>query len=223
MGLINPSYLYQGGDTLVDLADRIGQNRWTSGQPNNALAAIGGVTTANSAGEMACGRLTTTTTLNNIASNQSSGLGQTYGIPYRLTIFQILLGQTTSCRVFVGISSATGNSWNADAPTNDGYGFRFSTNVPDTNWQCVNNGGGTNTVSDSGIVASTNAILLAIEAIGSTKINFYINRVLVKSNTTNLPRTSVTNYSPSWGLANLSGGATRQMDLSLVEDKMHAI
>lgn len=223
MGLVNPAYLVQSGNTLVDLRDRTAQVRVTSTIVPNALASSGGTATAGANGKLPFSQFLTSTVLNNVASGTGSGLGQTYGIPYRLTTFQIHLGQTTNCRVFFGIGSATGSNWTSDTPSNDAYGFRFSTNVPDTNWQCVNNGGGSNTVTDSGVAATTNQLIFAVEAIGSTKINFYINRVLVKTNSNNLPRTSVTNYSPVFGIANLLGGATRFLDYAIIGDRMHSI
>ena len=111
MGLVNPAYLVQGGDTLVDLRDRYAQNRYTSSTIANAFATLAGTVTANSNGILAHGLLTTSTVLDNVANAQGSGVSQTYGIPYRLTVMQVSAVQTNDCRIFIGIASATGNSW----------------------------------------------------------------------------------------------------------------
>ena len=81
--------------------------------------------------------------------------------------------------------------------------FRYDTDVPDTNWQCIDSIGGTDVTTDSGIVvaASTNynfRIVIDIDRIA----RFYINDALVH---TTAALTDDVNLTPFVGLQSLSG------------------
>lgn len=101
------------------------------------------------------------------------------------------LEATTSERVWLGLTEDVAASRDADDPTIDHVGFRYSTNASDTNWKCVTNDGGVGgTVNDSGVAASTTSFLWEIVETNATDFKFYINGALVCTNSTNLPVTS---------------------------------
>lgn len=70
-----------------------------------------------------------------------------------------------------------------------GAGFRFSTVVPDTNWQCCTSDGTTQTTTNSGVAAVAGAFhtfeIVFTDSVPNVK--FYIDGTLVATNTTHLP------------------------------------
>jgi len=66
------------------------------------------------------------------------------------------------------------------ATDDDAVFFRYDTDVPDTNIQCITSIAGTNTTTDSGVtVATATEYNLRIEIDSARQANFYINNVLV--------------------------------------------
>lgn len=101
----------------------------------------------------------------------------------------------TSIRHWHGLFASSPSG--SDDPAIEGFGFRFSTNASDANWQAWSNDGvSTGTVTDTGIVYNGNSgYELRAIVVSDTQINFYINGARVVSHTTNLPATTtVLNY-----------------------------
>ena len=62
--------------------------------------------------------------------------------------------------------------------------FRYDTDVPDTNWQCITSIAGVDTTTDSGVtVSGATVYLFRIEIDSDRKAHFYIDDVLVHSTT----------------------------------------
>lgn len=100
----------------------------------------------------------------------------------------------TNQRLWMGLTAVTdGNNtttYNGDTPgvTNRLAMFRFSSVVPDTNWQCVTGNASAQTTTNSNIAADVNSHVFEIQYNDSTpSVLFYIDGVLVCTNTTNLP------------------------------------
>lgn len=96
----------------------------------------------------------------------------------------------TTERCWVGLFSA--DPMAQDTPHTGAIlaaGFRFSTNVPDTNWQAVTSDGTTTTVTDTGIAyAASTTYLLAVDfSDNGTTARFSINGVTVATVTATLP------------------------------------
>lgn len=96
-------------------------------------------------------------------------------------------------RIWVGLfGQSSPNVMGSDTgSTGHVCAFRFSTNVPDTNWMCVTRDGTTANAEDSGVAFATGAIELMIEFTPSVNAKFYINKTLVRTVTSNLPAASV--------------------------------
>ena len=113
-------------------------------------------------------------------------------------VWQITVSSTTLCRYQLGYCNTTvANMVAGDTPAFSYMGFRFSTAVPDTNWQCLtDNGSGTPTVKDSGVAVAAGEYVLGIlyDSVAGAA-NFFINRQssvaltpkLVAITTTTLP------------------------------------
>lgn len=107
--------------------------------------------------------------------------------------FWIITGDViTEYLIYVGFEGANASSISGNTPPNNSAFFRFSSSVPDTNWRCINTdnaGGLQNTDSGVAVVAST-AYKMQIK-IKSGSIEYYINGVLVQTNSSNQPTGSV--------------------------------
>lgn len=99
----------------------------------------------------------------------------------------VKLEQTTDQRVWMGISHSSASGLQTDTPTFSIGAFRFSTNVPDTNWQAyVSSSGAAQTVVDTGIPIDTVYHVFKITFTG-TSVIFQIDGVTVATITTNIP------------------------------------
>lgn len=96
----------------------------------------------------------------------------------------------TSIRSWVGLFSGDPMAQTSpSAGAISAMGFRFSTSIPDTNWQCVTSDGTTTTVVDSGVAysASTTYLLTVDTSDNNTTVKFAINGVTVHSTSTTIP------------------------------------
>ena len=90
------------------------------------------------------------------------------------------------------------------ATDDDQVFFRYDTDVPDANWQCVSSIGGTATTTDSGVVvAVSTAYNLRIEIDSDRKAHFFINDVHVTQTTA---LTNDVDLIPYVGIQQLSSG-----------------
>jgi hypothetical protein len=65
----------------------------------------------------------------------------------------------TSCRLWCGMFSNVGTTQAADDPTVQGFGVRYSTAAPDTNWQLFrNDGAGGGAIEDSTVAVVANTV-----------------------------------------------------------------
>jgi len=219
MGFTNPLKNTWGSDTLNDLYDRrgavtytsasvgqgeISSNSWTTQTfplaSNGQLPGIHGVTSSS-------------------ANNRGLINGDTIGPLGKLRVcsWQVKLVQTTSCRLFCVVSAT--QFTDGDTPTADYMGFRYSTNASDTNWQCVSNGNGAAGVTDSGVPVTTAEVLLSIVYDNvNGYIQYYINRNLVATRTTALPRTTLTTYCWRTYLTTLAA-ATKEVDVAFYNER----
>lgn len=114
--------------------------------------------------------------------------------------FRAGLGDTSTEAIWIASDSLTTSHYAA---------FRFSTNVPDTHFQCETGDGTTVTTTDSGItVAANTTYTLQIKFNDSTpNVVFSINGTVVATNTTHLPgaTTVLTHY---WAMVPLANVAT---------------
>lgn len=102
-------------------------------------------------------------------------------------MFDVFIARTTDIRCWIGVSSNSSLTV-SDTPTGSYAMFRFSTVAGDTHWKCVTSNGTSQTVTDSGITADTNSHRFGIQFDdANSKVNFYIDGVLVGTNATNLP------------------------------------
>lgn len=112
-------------------------------------------------------------------------------------------------RIFVGLANVT--NLNADTGANNMIAFRYSTNVPDTNWMAFtrDNAGGSTATSTGVAVAANTAYKFRIVATSTTTVDFYINDVLTNTGVTaNLPSLTVSmDMVAQW--YNLTAGTTR--------------
>lgn len=139
----------------------------------------------------------TTTALTANRCNTTATAG-TSGVIYSPTNFRAgknlygkqiaALAQTTTTRAWLGFTSAAGASIAAldTLAASQTAAFRFSTNVPDTHWQCATANGSTMTVTDSGITPDTNQHLFEI-TIGASNVVFAIDGTTVCTVSATLP------------------------------------
>lgn len=219
MGAVNPIIRVWSGDNLSDLTDRRAQVDYTTGSVQQGETDSASWTTSTfplgSNGQLPSVHRVTSNVANNRGTTSGDGIGP-LGTA-RVCAFQIKLVQTTACRIFCVISGT--QFTDGDAPTADFMGFRFSTNVPDTNWQCVSNNNGTMGATNSGVAATTNEVLLGLSYTASG-IQYFINRVLVATRTTALPRTSITTYTWRVFLTTLAA-ATKEVDIAFYNERYY--
>lgn len=96
---------------------------------------------------------------------------------------QMSLQQLTTCRLWLGLGNGIksgANFWKSNTPPEPTIGFRYSTSVPDTNFQCVVTDGTTQLTVDSGIVADTAPHIFGIE-FSAPHVLFFIDGTQVAS------------------------------------------
>ena len=100
----------------------------------------------------------------------------------------IRLVSTASTRNWAGFTNQTLATMNGAAnPAGIYAAFRYDTSALDTNWQCITKNGGAQAIANSGVAASTNEVEMEIIIVGTTRVEFKIDGVLVCTSTTNLP------------------------------------
>lgn len=219
MSIVNPVYNFWSADNLSDLADRRAQVDYTTAAIQQGEIDSASWTTSTfplgTNGQLPSAHRVTSAVANNRGTTSGDSLGP-IGTK-RECCWQVKLAQTTACRLFVVVSNS--QFTDGDAPTGDFMGFRYSTNVPDTNWQCVSNNNGTMGATDSGVAASTNEILFGI-SYSSSAIQYFINRNLVATRTTALPRITQTAYCWRVFLTTLAA-ATKEVDVSFYNERYY--
>jgi len=126
------------------------------------------------------------------------------------TVMWVKLNETVSTRSWLGYTNATAANLflQTETMTVVFVGFRFSTSLPDTNWQAVVCDGTSQTVVDTGVAPSTTVgQLFRIEwNRGGGEIRFYIGSALVATVITTLP-TADTAMRHAYGVKNLASAA----------------
>lgn len=217
--IVNPVYNFWSSDSLTDLADRRAQVDYTTATVGQGETDAASWTTSTfplgSNGQLPSAHRVTSASANNRGTTSGDSLGP-IGIN-RECCWQIKLAQTTSCRLFVVVSNS--QFTDGDTPTGDYMGFRYSTNASDTTWRCVSNNNSTMGNTDSGVAISTNEILLGL-SYNASAIQYFINRNLVATRTTALPRTSQTAYCWRVFLTTLAA-ATKEVDVSFYNERYY--
>jgi len=93
----------------------------------------------------------------------------------------------TSLRYWIGLFNSSGVLSNDSMLTTatPGLAFRYSTNVPDTNWQAVSSDGSAQVVTDTGVaVVADTRFKFSVDFTDPASIKFYINDALVATHTT---------------------------------------
>lgn len=135
------------------------------------------------------------------SAGSSAGVVEGTGSAYPLTLgcflqyeTRIQLPSTASIRVWIGLFDGTAGinvaALRADNPAQNMVAFRYSTAASDTKWQMYTATDATHfTAAGTGSTPDTNGHVFGITYDG-TNVNFYIDRVLVGQQATNLPLTS---------------------------------
>lgn len=167
--------------------------------------------------------LLSSTTLNNSTFFDSSTTSFRIFSLNMKSIWYLNINQNTGVRSWIGFTNQTGANMfaAADLPAVVFVGFRFSTAVPDTNWQAVVSDGTNQTVVDTGVAPSTTLPqLFHVEwSKGGGEIRFKINGNTVATITTTLP-TADTAMRNVFGVKNLVGGAGTARSLNWYVQKM---
>lgn len=98
----------------------------------------------------------------------------------------------TNIRFVMGAAASAGNMSNYDDGFNgEGAWFRYSTSASDTTWKCItsNDTVGGPTITDTGVTVTTGTKKFVIHKKAS-EVKFYLDDVLVATNTTDLPDNS---------------------------------
>lgn len=106
------------------------------------------------------------------------------------------------------------DSLNSDGT--DGMYFRYTHGTNSGKWEAVTRQASTETATDTGITADTNWHRLAIKFVSSSLVEFYIDGVLVASNTTNIPNSSQPAGAFSFKIVKGSGTNAREIYLDSV-------
>jgi hypothetical protein len=128
---------------------------------------------------------------NTFAGSTNTTTGEFLLVAHNNLYAEAALGQLVTERSWIGYFDTTLTTaaiFGADSITSNGYAaFRFSTTVPDTNWQAITSNGTSATVTNTGIAADTATHRFFIKTNDGTSVQFYIDGTLVATNTTNLP------------------------------------
>lgn len=174
-------------------------------------------------------RFITSSTLGSIADLQTAGTGPDiilHRMDWQSVIeFKFKLGSVTGLRFWCGVFNAD-NPVASDTPgVSLGIryaGMRFSTDVPDTNYEFGTSNGVGEGFTDSGVAAAVTAVRLIIELDDdNTEVRFTLldaNDLVVATatRTTDLP-TSSTPMSAYIAIENRSGGSTESMQVYRVQ------
>ena len=104
------------------------------------------------------------------------------------------LDTLTNVRFAFGAAESGGDLINYDEGFNsEGAWFRYSTNAGDTTWKCItsNDSAGGPTITDTGVTVTTGTKKFMIYKTAS-EVKFYLDDVLVATNTTDIPDKSTT-------------------------------
>lgn len=218
MGLINPSLNVFSSLGVEDLRAR---REFINNNPSSSLYTVGeqfsvsATTTTRTAGNA------TSLPVVNIATSASSGNSATvsgFGTgsmgPSIMLAATVAIPTLTSVRVWFHIGTQATSA--SDTPPNNTVGFRFSTNVPDTAWQCFNRDASATSLITSGItVAAATAYNLSLLYVPGTGTTFFINGINVATRTANMPSISAATVSYRAAVTTLTTAA-RSLDVAQV-------
>jgi hypothetical protein len=199
---VGPEYVEQWYD-FVEVADDE-TNLYTVVKDSGASVAI--------AADTANGRLLLTsaaTTDNDGASIQGNEIwlpaaGRTIWFETRLQV-----STAADMDVYAGLTVNFATNPEAVLAAADRIGFQI--NEADASILCKTEAGGTETSTDSGVDAvNATDVILGFKVIGTTQVEFYVNRNLVATHTTNIPTTELT-----FGFCEISGTATGTLSMSI--------
>lgn len=188
----------------------------------NSVTSAAGAVAANADRPQGRDMLTSTTLDNSTYFDSSTTSFRMFSLNMK-SLWYMNLNQVTGIRAWVGFTNQTGANMflAADLPAVVFVGFRFSTSVPDTNWQAVVSNGTSQTVVNTGIAPSTTLPrLLHVEwSKGGGEIRFKINGTTVATISTNLP-TADTAMRNIYGVKNLVGGVGSARSFNWYVQKM---
>lgn len=98
----------------------------------------------------------------------------------------------------------------------NGVYFTADRTLSTTNWQAVTVQGSTSTVADTGIALDTNFHNFRLVVNGNTNAQFYIDGVLVATNSTNLPVSNGQAVGIVFSIQKVGGTASQNVDLDWV-------
>lgn len=130
---------------------------------------------ASSTGNVAQSNFATAATAASSAGRYTAALS-VYGVSNIYGGAAAYIVNNTAIRAWIGFSHTS--AMNVDSTTTlHVAAFRFSTVVPDTNWQCVLSNGSAMTTADSGVAPSTTALqkFEVAEDLANSKYRFFIN------------------------------------------------
>lgn len=103
----------------------------------------------------------------------------------------IKLSSTATRRTWIGFTDQTAATMGAsDNPAGNYAALRHSTAAADTNFQCITKDATTQTVTDSGVAATTNIQKITIIETAGVSFTFLINDAVACTNVTHLPTTA---------------------------------
>jgi hypothetical protein len=197
-----PDYVVQWHDFVEVTDDET--NLYTVVKDSGASVAI--------AGDTANGRLlltsaaTTDNDGNSIQGNEIwlPATGRTIWFETRLQV-----STAADMDVFAGLTVNFATNPEAVLAAADRIGFQIDEG--NASILCKTEAGGTETSTDSGVDAvNATDVVLGFKIIDTTQVEFYVNRNLVATHTTNIPATELT-----FGFCEISGAATGTMSMSI--------
>ena len=159
------------------------------GTGDQALIVSGVLGSVNpTATEFRLGDITTGATINNQANISGSSNMFSLGLDFNIYAY-MAVPSSANIRLWFAISTGSAaNHASSDGPGNDYAAFRYSTAVPDTNWQCITKVSPTETKTDSGQAPSSTGKLFSMHYSGADgTVTFKIDGTQVAQHTTNLP------------------------------------
>lgn len=133
--------------------------------------------------------LNTTTTINTVSIvDESADCTELASGPKLIQRISIPSGSTSSVRIWVAIVPDGTSLSGVDTGAVSVVGFRFSTAVPDTNWQACSGDGTSVACTDTGTAPATGTnLVLEVDCRETTACRFLINGSLVATRSSTLP------------------------------------
>jgi hypothetical protein len=194
-----------------------GNNGWTS----TANSGVVGTNISSSSGkEIGIARLDTSTSSTS-APTLALGVSSMYFLNTVVSLemkYQVSL-LSTAIEEFDD-RSGFHNSTTSAAPTNGAY-FEYDRATYGVNWQAVTVKASTVTRTDTGVAVAAAWVRLRIVATNDTSVEFYINEVLVATNTTNIPNASANAFGIGLQKVKTAGTTARVSFIDFVDLKVN--